>query len=262
MKLLNKISVITGGARGIGLSIAKLFLEEGSIVIIIDKFIDESFKNEIKIQFDNKKLFYYQIDISNVNEMSLFYDEIKNKFGRIDVLVANAATHGKGLAQNITEEYFDSVVSVNLKGTYFTIAKAIPMLAAFSSIILISSITSEFGFSEMSLYGATKASIRYLAKSFAAELLDKKIRVNCISPGLVDTQMPLYGYNKEDFKIIMEEKTKNVPMKRPANTIEIATCALFLASSDSSYITGQNIAVDGGMSSIFPLTKNLLMDKK
>ncbi len=207
MKLNNKVVVVTGGCNGIGLSIAKLFSHHGAKVAILDKEADP-----IKIAFARKQLnancIIEQGDIAKIDELVSFYDKVKTLYGCIDIVIANAAIHGKGSLENITETQFDRVVAVNLKGTYFTVTKSLPLLKIGGSILLISSVTSDFGFQEMSLYGATKASIRYLSKAFSAELASKNIRVNCISPGLINTDMPFEGYHVNDREEVMNEKIK------------------------------------------------------
>ena len=257
MKLKNKVAVITGGCNGIGLAIAKLFSENGAKVAILDKET-----NQEKIAYAKKYLgadcFVEQGDISNMSHLESFYKKIQETYGFIDIVVANAAIHGKGSMGSITEDQFDHVISVNFKGTYFTVTKSLPLLKEGGSIVLISSVTADFGFQEMSLYGATKASIRYLSKAFSAELALKNIRVNCISPGLINTDMPFEGYPINKREEVLNEKIKNVPLNCIGDPKEIANAALFFASDDSKYVTGQNINIDGGMASIFKLSKKIL----
>ena len=257
MKLNNKVAVITGGCNGIGLAIAKLFNQHGAKVAIIDKESDP-----VKIAYARQQMdtncIIEQGDISKVDDLVSFYHKIETLYGHIDIVVANAAIHGKGALGQITEEQFDNVIGVNLKGTYFTVTKSLPLLKMGGSILLISSVTADFGFQDMSLYGATKASIRYLSKAFSAELVLKNIRVNCISPGLINTEMPFEGYPVNSREQVLHEKIKNVPLNRIGEPDEIAEAALFLVSDDARYITGQNLNIDGGMASIFKLNNTIL----
>lgn len=259
MKLKNRVAIVTGGCNGIGLSIAKRFREEGAFVAILD--VEDELKklNDISKDLGPDSLIVTG-DISSLADLKSFYKKIRERFGRIDIVVANAAIHGKGFIGNITESQFDKVTSTNFKGTFFTVTESLALLNENASIILLSSVTADFGFKEMALYGSTKAAIRYMAMAFASELVSVNVRVNSISPGLINTAMPVSGYPKEEIATILKEKIKNVPMRRIGQTSEIASLALFLASDDSLYITGQNINVDGGMSSVFKVQQELLAD--
>jgi NAD(P)-dependent dehydrogenase (short-subunit alcohol dehydrogenase family) len=245
MRLKNKIALITGGSSGIGLAIAKLFLEEGAKTVITGR--DETKLKKIKEQFNNQIL-TIPVDIAQLKEIDDLYKEIDKHFNsKIDILVANAGIVEAGPSENVNEEIFDKIMTVNLKGTYFTVQKALPYLNNPASIILISSLAAKSGMQNFSVYCASKAAVISLAKTFAAELAPKMIRVNSISPGVVRT--PIFdqiGVTEQDLK----DWSNLIPLKRVAEPHEIATMALYLASDDASYVTAADFSIDAGLSGI------------
>jgi len=241
-KLEGKIALVTGGNSGIGLATAKRFVTEGAKVIItgrrkenLDAAVKEIGPNATGIQADASKL----EDIDRV------YAEIKKQHGRIDVLFVNAGGGEFATIDQVTEEHFDRTYATNVKGVFFTVQKALPLFNEGGSIILNGSIAGIKGFPSASVYSASKAAVRSFARTWTVDLKARNIRVNVLSPGTIDTPI-LEGFPKEavDFFVSLIPRGK---MGRPE---EIATAALFLASSDSSFVTGIELFVDGGAAQI------------
>ncbi len=245
MKLKDKIALITGGSSGIGLATAKLFLQEGAKVIITGR--DKTKLKTIKEQLHGKVL-AVPVDVTQLNEIDDLYQEITKHFNsKIDILIANAGIVDATPIDKVTEESFDKIMSVNLKGAYFTVQRSLPYLNSPASVILISSLAAKSGMENFSVYCASKAAIISLSKTFAAELAPRSIRVNSISPGVVRT--PIFdqiGVTEQD----LQEWSNLIPLKRAAEPDEIATMALYLASDDASYVTAADFAVDAGLSGI------------
>ncbi len=245
MKLKDKVALITGGSSGIGLAIAQLFLQEGAKVIITGK--DRNKLNKIKEQLHGHVL-AVPVDITQLQEIDDLYQEIANHFNsKIDILVANAGIVDATPVDKVTEASFDKIMSVNLKGSYFTVQKSLPYLSSPASVILISSLAAKSGMENFSVYCASKAAIISFSKTFAAELAPRSIRVNSISPGVVRT--PIFdqiGVTDQN----LQEWSNLIPLKRAAEPNEIATMALYLASDDASYVTAADFAVDAGLSGI------------
>lgn len=242
----NKIVVVTGGSSGIGLSIAQKFSHHGAKMAILGR--------------DRKKLHAaaeilqdvlpFEGDVSKVADLDKFYKEIQQKFGKIDVLVANAGIAEPRSIHEVDERFFDEMVNINYKGAYFTVQRALPLLNKNASIVLISSAAAHIGWPGHSVYSSTKAAVSYLAKSFAGDLISQGIRVNAISPGFVDT--PMFDETKAASPEVINKLNENIPAHRFATTEEIANAVLFLSSPEAAYITGSDLIVDGGLSAIFP----------
>jgi NAD(P)-dependent dehydrogenase (short-subunit alcohol dehydrogenase family) len=247
-KLDGKIALITGGSDGIGLATAEEFVAEGAYVFItgrrkeaLDSAVKQIGKNIRSIQADSSKL----DDLDNV------YKIIQQEKGKLDVLFANAGIGGTMPLESITEKFYDDIFNINVKGVLFTVQKALPILNDGASVILNASLVSIKGGPAASVYSATKAAVRSFARCWCVDLKDRKIRVNALSPGYTDTTlMNNMGNTKEVSKAIVENVTKRTVMGRLGQPIEIAKAALFLASDDSSYITGIELFVDGGASQI------------
>lgn len=244
MQLTNKKAVVTGANSGIGLQISKLFLEEGAQVVL-------SGRNKTALETETNKLgenaHPIVSDVTNLNQIENLFDETKNLLGSIDVLVANAGIATVKPFADTTEEDFDKQVDTNFKGAFFTIKQALPLMKEGGSIILISSIANTRGYEGMSVYGPTKSAVRGLTRTLARELSAKNIRVNCISPGPIDT--PVFekmGLPEEHVQRTKDAFASMVPLGRMGTVQEIAEGALFLASDKSSYITGIDLAIDGG----------------
>lgn len=244
-KLSNKVAVVTGGGSGIGLSIAKRFAQEGAKVAItgrnqatIDKALKEIGPNGLGIQGD----------VSNLSDLTRIYKIVDEKFGKVDALIVNAGVYVLGPVASFTEEQFDKVSDINFKGAFFSVQKALPVMKDESSIVLISSTVNEKGIPNHAAYSATKAAVRSLARSFSADLLDRKIRVNTLTPGPVNT--PVFNTvtsNADEAKQMMEAMGNFTPVKRVGTPEEIATAALYLASEDSAFMLGAEILLDGGL---------------
>jgi NAD(P)-dependent dehydrogenase (short-subunit alcohol dehydrogenase family) len=244
-KLSNKVAVITGGNSGIGLATAKLFAGEGANVAITGRnaaTISEAVKtigsNAIGVQAD-------VLDLKSIDKA---YAEIAGKLGKIDVLIVNAGVF-KGLPlADFTEKLYDEIVDINLKGAFFSVQKALPFLNDGASVVITSSVVNETGMATASAYSATKAAVRSLARSFSSDLLDRKIRVNILSPGPVET--PIFdrlGMPQENVDGMKDNMASGVPLKRLGTADEMAKGFLFLASDDSSYMLGGEVVLDGGM---------------
>lgn len=246
-RLKNKVVVITGGNSGIGLATAKLFATEGASVIITGR-------NEKSLHDAAKEIgantLAIKCDVSNLNEIDKFYKTIKEQYDGIDIIIANAGIVSFFPITNADEKSYDELMNTNAKGVYFTIQKALPILRNGGSIVINSSTGWMKGFPTTSVYSATKAAIRSYARTFAAELVERNIRVNVVSPEPIET--PIYertgGLPKEAIPHLKETFTSTSPMKRFGEAIEVAKAILFLASDDASYITGVDIPVDGGIS--------------
>jgi NAD(P)-dependent dehydrogenase (short-subunit alcohol dehydrogenase family) len=245
-KLKNKVAVITGGGSGIGLATAKRFITEGAKVAITgrsQKTLDKAIK-----ELGNDAVLAVQGDVSNLNDLVRIYNSIESKFGKIDIIVVNAGVYVIGPLTEFTEEMFDKVSDINFKGAFFTVQKALPVLNNGASVILISSTVNGKGIPNHAAYSATKAAIRSLARSFSAELLDRKIRVNTISPGPIDT--PVFDSvtgSAEESKAMAEAMGNFTPLKRLGSPNEIASAAIYLASDESAFMLGTEMLLDGGL---------------
>ena len=247
-KLENKVAVITGGNSGIGLSTAKLFQAEGARVVITGRRQDVVDSAVKEIGGDSVG---FTSDASKLDDIVALYDNIKERFGKIDVLFLNAGIAKFGPFTSVDEAAFDAMLNINLKGLFFNVQKALPLLNEGASVIFTTSIADQKGFPDTSVYSATKAAVRSLARTLSAELVDKKIRVNAIAPGPIDT--PIFeklGVPAEAVGEVKEGFASTVPMKRMGSPDEIARAALFLASDDSSFVLGIELVVDGGVAQL------------
>ena len=247
-KLKDKVAVITGGNSGIGLATAKLFQAEGAKVIITGRRAEAV---EAAVKEIGGASAGFVSDTGNLNDITDLYRQIQKTTGKIDVLFLNAGIAIFGPFDTIDEAAFDAMVNVNFKGLFFNIQQAAPLLNEGASVIINSSIAGQKGFPNTSVYAATKAAVRSLARTLSTELLEKKIRVNSLAPGPIDT--PIFdkvGIPEADVPAMKEDFAGQNPMKRMGSPDEIARAALFLASDDSSYITGIDLTVDGGMTQL------------
>lgn len=245
-KLLGKTALITGGHSGIGLSIAKMFLANGARVAITGRNAQAL---QQAAQALGGEVLALQCDASKVSDIEKTMAALKEHWGHLDVLVANAAIAGPAPFEAVSEAHFDELSSVNFKGVYFTIQKALPLLSAQSSVVVTTSISNQLGSPNFSVYAACKAALRSLVQTLALELIGRGVRVNAISPGPITTPMwGKFGLPDEVAQAIKGEVQAKSPSKRFGEPDEVAQVALFLASTDSSYVVGQEIVVDGGMS--------------
>lgn len=251
-KLQGKIAVVTGGNSGMGLETARLFVREGATVIITgrrQKELDDAV-NSIKTD-GGASIEGLQGDVSNLGDLDRLASHIKQKHGRVDVLFANAGLGELAPLEAASEAHFDKTFDVNVKGLFFTVQKLLPLMKEGSSIILNASIAARLGMGAFSVYCATKAAVRSFARSWTVELAPRKIRVNAISPGPIET--PIFGkmgLSDQQASEFGQSILTKVPMGRMGQSGEIAKTALFLASDDSSYITGVDLCVDGGMAQV------------
>jgi len=247
-KLTGKTVLITGGTTGIGFATAKLFLEEGARVAITGQNSDRvaSATNSL-----GAGVLGICADVASVSEMATVAEKIKSAFGTLDILFANAGIAKPMPFQDVDAENINSQLDVNFKGVIYSIQAVLPLLNNPSSIVMTSTTMIEKGVSGMSVYAATKAAVRSLARTLSAEFAEKGIRVNTISPGLVET--PIYGKLGLPEEAVSEwagQLLTNVPASRFGQPEEVAKAVLFLASESSSYMLGENILLDGGMATI------------
>ena len=249
MKIEGKVAVITGGNSGIGLATAQRFVQEGAHVYITGRRqteLDEAVK-EI-----GKNITGVRGDISNLADLDRLYSTVKQQKRQIDVLFANAGIGESMSLEKISEAHFDKTFNVNVKGVLFTVQKALPLFKDGGSIILNGSIASSKAMEGNTVYSATKAAVRSFARTWTLELRSRKIRVNVISPGPIDTPglnnfIRGMGIDEEQIKKAI---ISSVPMRRMGAPDEVASAVLFLASDDSSFVTGVELFVDGGMAQI------------
>jgi len=247
-KLENKVAVVTGGNSGIGLATAKLYKEQGATVIINARNAERLAQTKAELGNEFEIL---QADVQQISELENFYNQIGEKYGKIDVLFLNAGI-ANFIPLDLTDEAsYDRMMDTNVKGVFFGIQKALPHLAEGASILLTTSVANQKGMAAASVYSATKAAVRSLARTLSTELLPRGIRVNAISPGPIET--PIFdklGMTQEQLDQFASSTAQQIPMGRFGQPEEVAKTALFLATEDSSYIVGAEIEVDGGMANI------------
>ncbi len=248
-KLEGKIALITGGSSGIGLATAQEFVKQGAYVYITGRRKAELDKAVKAI--GEKHVTAVQADASKLPDLDRLIDKIKAEKGRLDVVFANAGGGEFAPLGAITEEHYDKTFNTNVKGLLFTVQKALPLIPDGGSIILNASIVSQKGVPAFSVYSATKAAVRSFARSWTQDLKDRKIRVNAISPGPIDTPiLDGLGRTEEERKGIKNQFASIVPLGRMGQPEEIAKAAVFLGSEDASFIAGAELFVDGGAAQV------------
>jgi len=240
-KLQGKMAVITGGTSGIGLATAKLFVKEGAYVFITGRRQKEL---DAAVQAIGRNVTGVQGDVARLADLDRLYEAVTTK-GKIDVVFANAGVAEFAPLGKITEEHFDKLFDTNVKGTLFTVQKALALMNDGGSIILNGSVASVKGTPAFGVYGATKAALRSFARTWTSDLKDRHIRSNVVSPGPTDT--PIVDGQPED---AIARIVSTIPMGRMGEPDEIANAALFLASDDSSFVTGIELFVDGGRAQV------------
>ena len=249
-RLEGKIALITGGNSGIGLATAKRFVEEGAYVFITGRRESELAAAASEI---GKNVTAVQGDVSRLADLDRLFGQIKREKGRLDIVFANAGVAKFAALGEITEELYDWTFDINVKGVVFTVQKALPLLPEGASIILNASIVASKGLPMNSVYSATKAALRSFARSWTSDLKHRRIRVNAISPGFIDTPglasllasaAPGTGDDRTS------QTMSNIPMGRGGTPDEIAKAVVFLASDDSGYVTGAELFVDGGFAQV------------
>ena len=247
-RLSGKVAVITGGNSGVGLATARLFVKEGASVVITGRRERELDDAVAEI---GGAIEAFQADISNLENLDRLRAYIENRHGRADIVFANAGTaRGAPLGQ-VSEEAFDGMADTNFKGTFFTVQTLLPLIPNGGSIILNASIAGSKGSPTISVYSATKAAIRSLARTWTSDLKDRKIRVNALSPGTLVTQfVEKASESKEQGEGILAYMESQTPLGRNGTPEEVAAAALFLASDESSFVTGIELTVDGGYAQV------------
>jgi NAD(P)-dependent dehydrogenase (short-subunit alcohol dehydrogenase family) len=245
-KLAGKIAVVTGGSTGIGLATAKRFVAEGAYVYITGRRQAEL---DAAVKTIGSNVTAVKADSSKLEELDKLYAQIKREKGRVDVLFANAGGGEFAPLGSITEEHYDRTFDTNVKGLVFTVQKALPLIPEGGAIILNASIVSIKGMPEFSVYSATKAAVRSFARSWTQDLKDRKIRVNVVSPGPIETPGvdKIAGDQREGF---YKQMASMVPMGRVGQPDEIAKVVVFLASDDASFVAGVELFVDGGTAQV------------
>jgi len=248
-RLEGKVAVVTGGNSGIGLATARRLQEEGARVAIAGrnkKTLDEAVKTI------GNGVVAVQADVSVAKDLDRLYATVSQKLGKIDILFANAGIYKFAPLAATSEDLYDELFDINTRGVYFTIQKAVPLLNDGASIIVNTSVAGEIGLPNGTVYAATKSALRSFTRSIAAELVDRGIRVNAVSPGPIETPAGFAraGLSKEAIDEMVKNIVNQVPMKRIGKPEEIAGAVAFLASQDASFITGAEITVDGGLAQI------------
>jgi len=241
--LQGKVAVITGGGSGIGLATAKRFVEEGAYVFITGRRKRELDKAVAEI---GKNITAVQGDVSNLADLDRLFQEVGKSKGQIDILFANAGVAEPTPTQAVTPEHYDKTFDINARGVFFTVQKALPLMREGGSIILNGSGAWQKGIPIYATYSGTKAALRSFVRTWTAEFASKGIRANMISPGPVETPL-LEGQFGENTDAMREQFKTMIPMRRLGRPEEIAAAAVFLASDESSFITGIDLPVDGGV---------------
>jgi NAD(P)-dependent dehydrogenase (short-subunit alcohol dehydrogenase family) len=247
-KFAGKVAVITGGSTGMGLATAKRFVEEGMDQVFItgrrrealDSAADKIGRNVTAVQGD----------VSNLADLDRLYAAVRKQNRKIDVLFANAGIAQLAPLRTVDEKFFELHFNVNVKGTFFTVQKALPLLNDGASIILTGSIVAIKGFPDISVYSATKAAVRSFARTWTNELRERRIRVNALSPGHIDTPIFDTWQQGDELVKMKEELAKGVPLGRMGDPDEIAKAVSFLASDEASYVNGVELFIDGGVAQI------------
>lgn len=247
-QLSGKVAVVTGGNSGIGLSTAQAFIDQGASVVIfgrnqetLDRAVETLGPDAVGVQGD----------VTRIEDLDRLFSVAKDRFGRIDILFANAGFGEFAPVDATTEEQYDRMFDVNVKGSFFTVQRALPHLNDGASIVLTTSVVNVAGMPNMSVYAATKAAVRSLARTLSADLLDRGIRVNAVSPGPIET--PFFGNTglpQEAIDGFAEQIANQVPLKRFGQPNEIADAVVFLASGASAFMVGSELPVDGGLSQL------------
>jgi NAD(P)-dependent dehydrogenase (short-subunit alcohol dehydrogenase family) len=243
-KLGGKIALITGGTSGIGKATAEQFVHEGAYVFITGR---RDVALETAVKEIGSHVIGVQADVSNLGDLDRLFAQIQREKGTLDIVFANAGITPLAPLGKITEEHYDALFTINVKGVLFTVQKALPLMPDGTSIILNASVVASMGLEEHSVYSATKAAVRSFARTWTTDLKDRHIRVNAVSPGPIDTP---WWHTRVADEQGLNRWSERVPLGRPGTANEIAKAVVFLASDDSSYITGTELFVDGGFAQV------------
>ena len=243
-----KVALVTGGNSGIGLATAKRFVSEGAYVFITGRRQKEL---DTAVKEIGKNVTAVQGDVSKLADLDRLFAQIKEEKGKLDIVFANAGGAKYAALGEITEEFYDSIFDINVKGLLFTVQKALPLLRDGPAIVLTASIVASKGFSSNSVYSASKSAVRSFARTWTTDLKDRGIRVNAVSPGPIDTPglRELFA-SSETGQARNKMISQTVPLGRLGTADEIAKAVVFLASDDASYITGVELFVDGGIAQV------------
>jgi len=248
-RLENKIAVITGANSGIGLATAKSFIEKGAARV----YITGRRKTELDaaVALLGERAVAVQSDVTRPEDLDRLYDRVKAEVGRVDAVFANAGYAAPAPLGGLTEEHIDGLLNTNVKGVIWTVQKALPLMGAGSSIILSSSIVGSKGFGNWSIYSATKAAVRSFARTWASDLKGRNIRVNAVSPGVIETPgHDKYGASKKEVSGFFGFAATLSPLDRIGTDDEVAKVVAFLASDESSFMNGSEVFIDGGVAQI------------
>ncbi|EMA45087.1 SDR family NAD(P)-dependent oxidoreductase [Halococcus saccharolyticus] len=249
-KLENKVAVVTGGNSGIGRAIAERFHAQGASVAIFGRN-QETLNETLDALGGEDESLAVRGDVTNPEDLDKLYAAVEERFGRVDVLVANAGVGKIRPFDEVDEDFFDTVTDIDFKGAFFTVQKALPLLSDGGSVMFTTTGATEKGLPGMSVYAAAKAALRSLTRTLAAELAPREVRVNAISPGPVETSLvERMGIPTEQATEELGKITEQQPLDRFGRPEEVAAAAVFLASEDASYVTGAKIDVDGGMAQV------------
>ncbi|MCZ6466153.1 MAG: glucose 1-dehydrogenase [Alphaproteobacteria bacterium] len=244
-KLSNKVVVVTGGSSGIGFATAQRFIVDGAEVVITGR--DQGTLDAAIAELGDRAT-AIRGDVANLEDLDRLFAQVREQFGRIDVLFANAGIAPFVPLEAVTEEHFDVLFNINVRGLFFTVQKALPLLSEGASVILNASVVAQSGLPNTSIYSATKAAVRSLGRTLAAELSPRGIRVNVVSPGLIETPLVgKLGLSQDEVDAFGEQVVQRTPLGRLGRPQEIAATVAFLASDDASYFTGADLVADGGM---------------
>lgn len=241
-RLNGKIAIVTGGSSGIGLAVAKRFVDEGAYVFIIGRR-QAQLDQAVALIGDNIEA--VQGDVTNAADLDRLYQRVKAKSGRLDIVVASSGLSDYATLDTTTEEHFDKTFDLNARAALFTVQKALPLMARGGAIVLLGSIAGFIGTPGYGAYGATKAALRAFARTWTNELAERGIRVNTLSPGPIDT--PMFDAVSDE---IRDSIATRIPLGRMGRPEEVAAAALFLASDESSYIAGAELCIDGGLAQV------------
>ena len=239
----DEVVVITGGSSGIGLATSQRFIEEGAQVVITGRNPERLDSAVARL---GDRATGIRGDVSNVEDLDHLFAQVRDRFGRVNVLFANAGFESWNPIEEVTPEDFDSLFATNVRGLFFTVQRALPLMSEGASVILNASINAHIGIPNLSTYSATKAAVRSLGRSLGAELAPRGIRVNVVSPGYIETPEALRDTSPEVAEALRKRFLPLVPMGRTGRVEEIAAVVAFLASDDASYFCGADLVPDGG----------------
>ena len=246
--LSSKVAVITGGTNGIGLATAHRFVADGAKVVVTGRRQDKL--NEAVAQI-GKNVDGLQADGASLADAKRLHDFVKERHGRLDVLFASAGAAGFKPFGHVTEEEFDQIIDANIKGTFFTVQELLPLMPDGASIILNTSLVTSLGWPAFSVYSASKAAVRSFARTWTTDLKDRKIRVNALSPGNIETGIGhAAGLSDEQVEAYWADMRTRTPLGRNGVPEDIAAAASYLASSDSAFVSGIELTIDGGLGQV------------